>query len=262
MPYQVHTPAFSGPFDLLLHLILREQVDLYEIALSEIVDSYLVELEQMQRCDLSAATEFLLIAATLVELKTRRLLPDDAEVDLDEEFSVWSERDLLLARLVECKTFKDAAERLRRMLAATARSYPRRVGVSDERLAALAPDLLEGMTAGELRIAFLRASLPRPQPRVDISHLTPISLTVTDAVNELLEELPRIRSLTFRELTAASNDRIEVVVRFLALLELFKNGCVELDQDDASGTFGDITVRWTGTVAVPAGTVAIDSYDG
>ena len=103
MPYEVHTPVFDGPFDLLLHLILREQVDLYEIALSEIVDAYLAELKRMEALDLEVATEFLLIAATLVELKARRLLPDDDEIDLDDELGLWEERDLLLARLVECK---------------------------------------------------------------------------------------------------------------------------------------------------------------
>ncbi len=109
MPYEVQTPVYEGPFDLLLHLILREQVDLYEISLSRIVDAYLVELERMEHLDLEVTTEFLLIAATLVELKCKRLLPEDADVDLDDEFALWEERDLLIARLLDCKTFKDAA---------------------------------------------------------------------------------------------------------------------------------------------------------
>src|SRR5947208_5572812 len=106
MPYEVQTPVFEGPFDLLLHLILREQVDVYEISLSTIVDAYLRELDRMpqaeSRLDLDVATEFLLIAATLIELKARRLLPGRDDVELDEEFSLWEERDLLLARLLEC----------------------------------------------------------------------------------------------------------------------------------------------------------------
>ena len=115
MAYAVSTEVFEGPFDLLLHLILREQVDLYEISLARIVDAYLAELERMESLDLDVATEFLLIAATLVELKARRLLPDREDVDLDEELALWEERDLLLARLLECKTFKDAAGVLRRL---------------------------------------------------------------------------------------------------------------------------------------------------
>ena len=101
MPYEVTTPVFEGPFDLLLHLILREQVELYDISLTKIVDSYLRELEAMETFNLEVATEFLLIAATLIELKTRRLLPGDDDLDLDDELALWSERDLLLTRLVE-----------------------------------------------------------------------------------------------------------------------------------------------------------------
>src|SRR4051794_11992427 len=128
MAFAVATPVFEGPFDLLLHLILREQVDLYEISLSRIVDAYLVEVERMEVVDLDVATEFLLIAATLVELKARRLLPGRDDVDLDEELSLWEERDLLLARLLECKAFKDAAGAFERLAAGAGRSLPRLVG--------------------------------------------------------------------------------------------------------------------------------------
>src|SRR3954451_22579570 len=106
VPYEVTTPVFEGPVDLLLHLITREQVDIYDISLSTIVDVYLEEIERMQPLDLERATEFLLIAAILVELKTKRLLPGSDDIDLDEELALWEERDLLLARLLECKTFK------------------------------------------------------------------------------------------------------------------------------------------------------------
>ena len=109
MAIDVATPVYEGPFDLLLHLILKEEVDIHEVSLSTIVDAYLAELAKMQYFDLEIATEFLLIAATLVELKARRLLPGKEAVDLDDELALWEERDLLLARLLECKTFKDVA---------------------------------------------------------------------------------------------------------------------------------------------------------
>jgi segregation and condensation protein A len=259
MSYEVHTSVFDGPFDLLLHLILREQVDLYEINLSEIVDAYLVELERMERLDLEVATEFLLIAATLVELKARRLLPEDTEIDLDDELGLWEERDLLLARLVECKTFKDAALVLRKLSAHAARSYPRRVGPVEDRFIGLAPDLLEHTTPDDIRAAYLKATAPKPVVRVDLSHVTPIKVTVAEAVEELVDELPRAGRLTFRELTAELVDRIEVVVRFLAVLELFKQGAVELDQH---GNFGDITVVWIGDDSVRADAISIDTYEG
>jgi len=259
MPYEVHTPVFDGPFDLLLHLILREKVDLYEINLSEIVDAYLVELDKMDRLDLEVATEFLLIAATLVELKTRRLLPDDTEVDIEAELGLWEERDLLLARLVECKTFKDAAMVLRKLSAHAARSYARRVGPVEDRFIGLAPDLLERTTSEDLRTAYLTATAPKPVVRVDLSHLTPIKVTVSEAVEELVDELPRVGRVTFRELTFDLVDRIEVVVRFLAVLELFKQGVVELEQP---ATFGDIMVVWVGDTHLAADPPAIDVYEG
>ena len=118
----VTTAVYQGPFDLLLGLILREEVELYEVSLSGIVDAYLTELECLEGLDLEMATEFLLIAAILVELKVRRLLPSDRRVDPDDEFGLWEERDLLLARLVECKTFKDAAVVLRGLSEEAARS--------------------------------------------------------------------------------------------------------------------------------------------
>ena len=143
MSVTVMTPVYEGPFDLLLNLILKEEVELYEVSLSTIVDSFLVELERLENLDLEATTEFLLIASILVELKTRRLLPGQNRADLDDEFGLWEERDLLLARLLECKTFKDAAVILRRLAADASKSWPRRSGL-EECFLGMAPDLLEG----------------------------------------------------------------------------------------------------------------------
>ena len=244
MPYEVQTPVFEGPFDLLLHLIVREQVDLYEVPLAAIVDAFLHELDRLQGLDfdLDVATEFLLIAATLVELKARRLLPGPDDVDLDEELALWEERDLLLARLLECKTFKDVAATLARLAEVAGRSFPRAAPI-EERFAALTPDLLDGVTPGRLHAAFLRATTPKPLPRVDMDHVAPVRVSVADAVAELVDELPRVGRISFRRLTARLTERLEVIVRFLALLELFKQGVVELDQ---AHTFGDIEVVWVG----------------
>ena len=157
------TEVFEGPFDLLLHLILSEEVDLYEINLCDIVDAYLVELDRMQACDLDVATEFLLIAATLVELKSRRLLPELVDPDLDEELALWEERDLLLSRLLECKTFKDASTVLARLADDGARVFPRSAGL-EERFVGLAPDLLAGIEAVDLRDAMHVGGQPAPTP--------------------------------------------------------------------------------------------------
>jgi segregation and condensation protein A len=261
MPYEVQTPVFEGPFDLLLHLILSEQVDLYEISLSTIVDGYLAELERMEQLNLDMASEFLLIAATLVELKSRRLLPQSDDLDLDDELALWEERDLLLHRLVECKTFKEAAIALSALASRAERTVGRTVGV-DDRFVGLMPDLLAGVTPDDLRLAYLRAVAPKPQPRVDLDHVAPIRASVTDAIAELVDELPRIGRITFRALTGDLVERLEVVVRFLAVLELFKLGLVDLDQPR---TFGDIQVVWVGgddDARGPRDLADVDAYDG
>ena len=259
MPYEVQTPVYEGPFDLLLHLILREQVDLYEISLSRIVDAYVVELERMDTFDLDVTTEFLLIAATLVELKCKRLLPNEADVDLDDELALWEERDLLIARLLDCKTFKDAAAVLGELADAAARSFPRTSGL-EEQFMELAPDLLVGIDVDDLRAAYLRAITPRPTPVVSIDHIHSVRVSVFDAVEELVDELPRLGRVTFRRLTADLVERLEVVVRFLAVLELFKQGVVEIDQPAA---FGDIEIVWVGSPALALADLAgIDAYDG
>src|SRR3954465_2195866 len=202
MSVEVSTPVFEGPFDLLLHLILREQVDLYEVSLSRIVDAYLVEIERMQSIDLDLATEFLLIAATLVELKARRLLPGPASVDLDEELALWEERDVLLARLLEGKTFKDVSQLFGVLADEAGRSFPRAVG-PDERFAGLAPDPLAGLTPARIRDPAGGALTPGPTPRIALFPVAPIRVSVADAVAELVDELPRVGRITFARLTAA-----------------------------------------------------------
>ena len=190
MSTDVVTPVYEGPFDMLLQLILRDQVDIYEVSLSTIVDAYLTELDKMRDLDLDVATSFLLIAATLVELKARRLLPNMADMDIDEEFALWEERDLLLARLLEAKTFKDVATVFARLAEDADCSFPRLVG-PDERFADVMPDMLEGTSLTRLRNAAISALTPRPIPTVDLFHVNPITTTVADAVAELIDELPR-----------------------------------------------------------------------
>ena len=258
MAVAVHTSVFEGPFDLLLHLILREQVDLYEVSLVEIVDAYLTALDEMDHLDLEIATEFLLIAATLVDLKSRRLLPGIDDGDLDDELGLWEERDLLLSRLLECKTFKDAALELSSLHQRAALHFPRTVG-PDERFVDLTPDALAGVTPLRVRDAFLKAIAPRPEPKVDLFHVAPIRASVIDAIAELVEELPRAGRISFRELTEAFVDRLDIIVRFLAVLELFKQGHVNIDQPHR---FGDITITWAHEGASDIGAILADAYEG
>jgi segregation and condensation protein A len=256
--YAVHTDVYEGPFDLLLHLILKDEVDLYEISLSRIVDGFLAYLDGVVAAlDLELTTEFLVIAATLVDLKARRLLPGPVDVEVDEEMFLFEQRDLLLARLIEAKTFRDAGGALELLAQAASRSLPRTAGL-EERFLALAPDLLAGVTPADLHAAWLRVSAPAPPPpRVVLDHVAPVRVTMEDAVNDLMARLPGAGQLTFRALTEGLVDRMEVIMRFLAVLELYKQGLIELGQ---AVTFGDLEVSWVGEPdSVFAG---VDSYDG
>lgn len=244
MPYEVHTPVYEGPFDLLLHLILREEVELWEVSLSAIVDAYLTELDTAmngigQTLDLDVATEFLLIAATLVELKARRLLPGLEDVELDEELLRFEERDLLLARLLECKTFKDAAASFEARIRRAERSVPRRAG-PEEPYRFLEPDPLERVRPAALRAAALRVFTAVPPVMVDTEHIAPVRASVRDAVDTVLRLLPQSEPMSFRALVAGVPSRLEFVVRFLAVLELYKQGVVDLAQ---FANFGELLVR-------------------
>jgi len=249
--------VFEGPFDLLLHLILQEEVDIHEVSLSRIVEAYLAELQKMQSLDLEIATEFLLIAATLIDLKARRLLPTGDDGELDEELALWEERDILLARLLDCKTFKDVATVMHDLIERAELSQPRLAG-PDERFESLLPDLLEGVTPLRMQRAFLRATEPKGPVSIDLFHVAPIRASVADALELLVTVLPTRGPTTFRELVAGVADRIEVVVRFLAILELFKQGRVDLAQAER---FGDIAVTWNHD-ATESDLSPIDNYDG
>jgi segregation and condensation protein A len=239
MVLEVRTPVFEGPFDLLLHLILKQEVELWEVSLATIVDEYLAELDRMEALDLELTTEFLLIAATLVELKARRLLPGLDDAELDEELLRFEERDLLLARLLECKTFKDAACALDAAMRNAARSVARRVG-PEEPYRWMVPDPLERVRPNALRAAALRVLAARPSPVVDTEHIAPVRASVRDAVDTVLSLLPDTEPMSFRALVAGVATRLEFVVRFLAVLELYKQGIVDLVQFD---NFGELLVR-------------------
>jgi segregation and condensation protein A len=243
--YEVRTDVFEGPFDVLLRLITEQRVELYDVRLSDIVDAFLLEIDKLDRVELEMATEFLLIAAILLELKSRRLLPDRDGAIGDEDLTFLEERDYLLSRLVECTTFSAAGRRLAELEKEAGRSFPRVTG-PDERFEDLAPDLLAGITVGALRDAAERALAARPEPTVEVEHVLVDEVTVAEVVERLIVALPAATPLTFRELTRQATSRIEIVVHFLGLLELYKQGLVELDQ---VATFGDLVVTWVGDAA-------------
>lgn len=239
MSYAVRLPVYEGPFELLLHLILKEEVDIWDVQITEVIDAFLTEVESLDRVDLEAATEFLLIASTLIELKVRRLLPGAETAELDEELLRFEERDLLLARLLECKTFKDAARVVETLLKRGGKVVSRSMG-PEEPFRSMAPDPLARVTPEQLKAAAIRGLAPPPAPpEVDLFHVDPIRHTVRDAADALLVQLHDRTPRSFRALVAGIDDRIEVIVRFLAVLELYKQGIVDMAQVE---TFGDLTV--------------------
>jgi segregation and condensation protein A len=241
MDYVVRTEVFEGPFDLLLHLIARQRVDLWQVSLSRITEDYLAEVRRMRQLDLEVATEFLVVAATLLELKAARLLPAP-DADPDDAEAALEERDLLFARLLQYRAYKQVAELFAARLAGQAAYVPRRVGAEDV-LKGIAPDLLAGVEPEELARMAAAALTPAPAPEVATAHIAPPKLSVAEAVAELAERLRQRGSSSFEELVGARALPIEVVVGLLAVLELYKRSLVEIEQ---TATFGDIAVHWTG----------------
>jgi segregation and condensation protein A len=244
--HEVKTEVFEGPIDLLLHLITRQRVDIYEISLATITEEYLRAVSSMEEVDLEKATGFLVVAATLLELKSSRLLPGRSTEDLDPD--LLEERDFLLAKLVETATFKEAGGWLWATLQAGAGFHPRTAGPESD-MVAVAPDPLQGLRIDAFAEA-AAAALNKPAPPVlDTSHVAPIRASVADAIVELSGRLSRERNSSFEALCSGVDQRIDVVVRFLALLELFKAGAVDMGQAER---FGSIRVVWTGEASVGA----------
>ncbi len=260
MAANVSTPVFEGPLELLLQLVNSHQVDLYDIPLASVVDAFVAEVAGWESVDLQTLSEFLMIASVLIELKSRRLLPGNDEVDPDEELVGWDERDLLLARLLECQAYAAAADGFAVLFQQAARAVPRTAGL-DLDFVVNAPDLLAGVTPEQVARAFVRATAERPVPTVDLYHVTVDTVTVADAVTELEPRLPTVGRTTFRDLTGHLTSRIEIIVRFLALLELCKQGRVDLDQGH---TFGELDVAWVVEAPVPVGVGSglYDEYEG
>lgn len=268
MPYTVSTPVFEGPIDLLLHLVSSHEVDVLEIPLLPVVDAFVAVLaHQRDAFDTNQLSEFLLMASILVELKSQKLLPGPESTEEDEELVGWEERDLLLSRLLECRAYAAAADVFMALAEQASRSIPREVGLDDD-FVVHAPDLLGGVTPADVAQAYLRGSAERPLPRVDLSHVTVDTLTVSEAVSELVAVPDAQRATSFRSLVRDCKSRIEVIVRFLALLELCKMGRVSLGQ---GATFGDLRISWIVSDEPPGsggrglaelGGYDVDDYEG
>lgn len=240
--FQVSLDVFEGPFDLLLQLIGKHQLDVTEVALSKVTDDFIAHIRALGAgWDLGQATEFLVVAATLLDLKAARLLPG-AEVEDEEDLALLEARDLLFARLLQYRAYKQAAAHLEGLLHAEARRYPRQVAL-EPRYAGLLPEVLLGLGPQELAALAARALTPRVAEQVAVDHVHGGTVSVREQTALLHERLRRTGSATFRSLTGDCASTLEVVARFLGLLELFREGLVAFEQAEA---LGDLHVRWTG----------------
>lgn len=228
MTYEVKTAVFEGPLDLLLQLITRHQVDITHLSLVGLVTEYLDYLEAMRELDMEVTSEFLLIASTLIQLKARALLPDDAAVDLDEELALYEERDRLLARLLACATFKDVAAVLSHRLAGQARYVPRLAGL-DIDIRPPAPDIHIG--PGPDAFARLAARVLARGGEPDLDHLDLDLPSVAIAIDDLRTRLASELEAEFDSLTSHLTRTVEMAAYFLAMLELARWGIISVSQD-------------------------------
>ena len=244
-PFEVHLDVFQGPFELLLGLISKHKLDITEIALAHVTDEFMAHIRAHQASDtewdLSQASEFLLVAATLLDLKSARLLPQLGPED-EEDLALIEARDLLFARLLQYRAFKDVAAAFAERMAAAGRMTARQAGLEPQ-FAALLPELIMGITPEQLAMIAARAMTPKVAPTISLEHLHAPSVSVREQAALIVARLRQRRTCTFRSLVADADSTLVIVARFLALLELFRESAIAFDQAEALGA---LTVRWTG----------------
>ncbi|MEE1752406.1 segregation/condensation protein A [Streptomyces sp. SP18CS02] len=240
--FTVRLKNFEGPFDLLLQLISKHKLDVTEVALSKVTDEFMAHIRAMgPDGDLDQTTEFLVVAATLLDLKAARLLPA-AEVEDEADLALLEARDLLFARLLQYRAYKRIAEIFDERLDGEGRRYPRTVGLEPHH-AELLPEVVIGIGAEGFAALAVKAMRPRARPQVYVDHIHAPLVSVREQAGIVLARLREHGEVSFRELAHDAPDTLTVVARFLALLELYREKAVTLDQEDA---LGELTVRWTG----------------
>ena len=241
--FRVRLEVFEGPFDLLLSLIAKHQLDVTEVALSQVTDEFIAHIRAFgDEWDLEQATHFLVVAATLLDLKAARLLPS-GDVEDEEDLALLEARDLLFARLLQYRAYKEVAGLIAEQLATGSRRFPRAVAMEPS-FAQLLPEVLLGIGPDAFADLAARALTPKPVPVVDVSHVHAPRVSVREQAAVLVDRLRRQRTSTFRALVSDADDTVTVVARFLALLELFREGAVAFDQLQP---LGELTIRWTGS---------------
>jgi len=245
--FSVHLSNFDGPFDLLLQLISRHKMDVTEVALSLVTDEFISFIRELEASgagwNLDQATEFLVVAATLLDLKAARLLPS-GEVEDEEDLALLEARDLLFARLLQYRAFKEIAATFGERILAADKSFPRVVAL-DPALAALLPEVLIGVGPQRFAAIAERVLTPKVSPVVAVEHLHMPLVSVMEESKRVVEALRHSTSLSFRNLVSDADSTMVVVARFLALLDLYRQGVLRFDQVLA---LGELHIRWIGSL--------------
>ena len=257
-PFAVHLDVFEGPFELLLGLIAKHKLDITQVALAQVTDEFLTHVSAAQQADpdwdVGQASEFLVVAATLLDIKASRLLPRSGLED-EEDLALIEARDLLFARLLQYRAFKDIAATFAERMDTVGRAYPRQATL-EPRFARLLPELVLTVTPEQLARIAAAALAPKPAPAVGLEHLHAPMVSVREQAVLVVERLRRERVCTFRSLVSDAEDTLVIVARFLSLLELFREAVVAFEQAEP---LADLSVRWTGS---DSGQVTIaDEFD-
>ncbi|MCW2796038.1 segregation/condensation protein A [Nocardioides sp.] len=256
--FAVRLDNFEGPFDLLLSLISKHKLDITEVSLSKVTDEFIAHVKAAGPLwELEETTSFLLVAATLLDLKAARLLPQ-GDIEDEEDLALLEARDLLFARLMQYKAFKQVATVLAQRLAVESKRHPRVVGL-EERFAGLLPEVLIGIGLEQFAQIAAKALEPKPVLEVSLHHIHAARVSVREQAALVVDRLRRSGTMTFRALCGDSPDRLTTVARFLSLLELFREGAVSFDQVTP---LGELTVRWTGDDDADVDELIRDEFDG
>ena len=244
--FSVHLDNFDGPFDLLLQLISRHKLDITEISLSIVTDEFIAYIRALEQSGegwkLDQATEFLVIAATLLDLKAARLLPS-GEIEDEEDLALLEARDILFARLLQYRAFKEIAANFAEAISKADKSFPRVVAL-DPTLSSLLPEVLIGVGPERFAAIADRVLTPKTPPVVAVEHLHTTLVSVTEESRLVVEALRKSRSLSFRNLVQGADSTLVVVARFLALLDLYRQGALRFEQVVA---LGELQISWVGS---------------
>jgi segregation and condensation protein A len=260
--FEVRLDNFEGPFDLLLSLIAKHRLDITEVSLARVTDEFIAHVRTAGEVwDLDQTSSFLLVAATLLDLKAARLLPQ-GDVEDEEDLALLEARDLLFARLLQYRAFKQVAATLETRLAGEALRHPRAVGL-EPRFATLLPEVLIGIGLEQFAALAAKALAPKPgPPELSLQHIHAPAVSVREQAGVVIDRLRRTGTMTFRSLCGDSPDTLTTVARFLSLLELFREGAVAFDQ---VSPLGELTIRWTGDEDADTGSLSDliqDEFDG